>query len=98
SATAVESRRVGGRRRYRRGCPPACASSRRLCFLGRRILKRGDALGRYGPGVAVAALDGIAAHAVDVEQKLLTITRSVVQHRAIGRHRIFNGGLEVPGL
>ncbi len=68
-----------------------------VCFAAASF-KRFDALGSDGPGILAAALDGIAAHAVNVVEKVLAIFRSEIQHGAIRGHGVFDRLAEMPGL
>jgi hypothetical protein len=56
-----------------------------------------DAAGRRRPRVAIATLDRVLPHPVDVEQEVLTHLRGDVEHRTIGGHRIVDRLAEVPG-
>ncbi len=52
----------------------------------------------HRPGVRRSALDGVAAHAPDVEQERLAVARGDVEHRAVGRDRVVDALAEVPAL
>ena len=57
-----------------------------------------DAGRRDAPGVGIALVDGVLAHAPDVEQQPVLVARGVVQHGAVDRLRVFDRLGEMPGL
>uniref|UniRef100_A0A0N5A4K1 LigA n=1 Tax=Parastrongyloides trichosuri TaxID=131310 RepID=A0A0N5A4K1_PARTI len=66
-------------------------------FTGRRV-QGVDRRGRDPPGVGIALVDGVLAHAPDVEQHPILVARGVVQHRPVDRLRVLNRLGETPGL
>ena len=57
-----------------------------------------DPLGAHGPGVFAAVFNGVAAHAVDIEQEVFAVLGRQIQHGAVGGHGVLNRLAEVPGL
>ncbi len=66
--------------------------------LARRCVQGVDRRGRDPPGVGIALVDGVLAHAPDVEQHPVLVARGVVQHRPVDRLGVFNRLGETPGL
>ncbi|MNQ42812.1 hypothetical protein D3C85_565210 [compost metagenome] len=66
--------------------------------LARRLDQSLDAGRRDAPGVGIALVDGVLAHAPDVEQQPVLVARGVVQHGAVDRLRVLDRLGEMPGL
>src|SRR5262249_32647590 len=58
----------------------------------------GNDLGRGGPGVFIAAINGAAAHVPDVVEELLAVAGGVVADGLVGGGGVVDGLAEVPGL
>ncbi|MNJ31664.1 hypothetical protein D3C77_263080 [compost metagenome] len=61
-------------------------------------LERVDAARGDAPGVGIALVDGVLAHAPDVEQHPVLVARGVVQDGAIDRQGVIDRLGEMPGL